>query len=1009
MPKLTQFSLPVPAGTSISSEYGSRKIGEAQFHYGIDFAVSNGTIVRSAGSGKVIRTIENNQKFGKVVIIEHAPDQATLYAHLSRIDVIEGRNISASSSIGLSGNTGEASHGPHLHFETIEGSANINKIKAKTDSTTGISGRIGRLNPRQFFDYYPAEIFPSEIKVGASSFGLVEGDKRDNKITGNSNANDMSGLAGFDTYEVGLGDTITDSDGNGLIVFKETGSAKKITLTGNAIPRRRAAGIIAGQWILNDLMLIKDGSDLVILKTTDAAGLDDLSGDALSSRLATKAATTLRITNFPLDKKAFGITLGKAHISNPTYASDYDTTYQYGTNIAGGGIFPTIDKRDTFTAITKKSTGESYVATFDSAGNKLEEVSPFVDPVDIAVAYNYYDSTGREHILLPFTAISDGARTAVGIARLDGDSGKVVASRIVAETSNPQEFLNLAWTGISSVGSTYLFEYQINRVSGGFSKMTQVIDPKSLVNIGAVNSYIGESGGHSTGFDKNYPAITLASGEKIILSDYKNLEIKSPKLRDMTSSEIPIDASVSSGSYSLSSAPQQLISFEVDTESTLKISPVNSQAIAISGLPSSAASKIDLTDFNLTPEELSARTFTTTAAKYSLEELLAGKFVEPEPAADDIEPAASSSARRLVKANLRGLQTSNSSEASSSNGGAGGSNDTLSDDYYYADDGYEEPIDAAEVETSFLDTAQEYSVILLPNNQTLIFTDIKAANLTQNIAQFFTLEAPSLSATASESNSATTTKTPTITAAPTSTPTVTTSTPPPNPTAEPTPQVSASAETSPEVEESPEVSLDDIEFDDESYYDDSNHTATWSATESSDPSPIILNSPYISQTPIISPPTSGTITSSPAPTTTSLIAATGGAFAIAGGGVATQTLAGAISAGLVGVTALVAGTYYFLNHSEMGQRLRNRVTNLFKRGREVHPTLQNTATISEAKAADDQQPIEVKITQETKEAEAKATTTSTPNPVAHKALANKGRGVGRGEVRARAVLPTDNE
>ena len=93
----------------------------------------------------------------------------------------------------------------------------------------------------------------------------------------------------------------------------------------------------------------------------------------------------------------------------------------------------------------------------------------------------------------------------------------------------------------------------------------------------------------------------------------------------------------------------------------------------------------------------------------------------------------------------------------------------------------------------------------------------------------------------------------------------------------------------------------------------------------------------------------------------------------------------------------------------MGQRLRNRVTNLFKRGREVHPTLQNTATISEAKAADDQQPIEVKITQETKEAEAKATTTSTPNPVAHKALANKGRGVGRGEVRARAVLPTDNE
>ena len=38
------------------------------------------------------------------------------YAHLSRIDVVEGQRLAAGTSVGLAGATGHAS-GPHLHFE----------------------------------------------------------------------------------------------------------------------------------------------------------------------------------------------------------------------------------------------------------------------------------------------------------------------------------------------------------------------------------------------------------------------------------------------------------------------------------------------------------------------------------------------------------------------------------------------------------------------------------------------------------------------------------------------------------------------------------------------------------------------------------------------------------------------------------------------------------------------------------------------------------------------------
>jgi murein DD-endopeptidase MepM/ murein hydrolase activator NlpD len=54
--------------------------------------------------------------FGNVIVIKHNATDETLYAHLSRIFVRPGHQVSQGQKIGAVGATGWAT-GPHLHFE----------------------------------------------------------------------------------------------------------------------------------------------------------------------------------------------------------------------------------------------------------------------------------------------------------------------------------------------------------------------------------------------------------------------------------------------------------------------------------------------------------------------------------------------------------------------------------------------------------------------------------------------------------------------------------------------------------------------------------------------------------------------------------------------------------------------------------------------------------------------------------------------------------------------------
>ena len=106
----------------ITQQFGktvdAKRLYTSGTHDGVDFRASIGTPVRAALTGIVL---EVNQgavpycQYGKWVIVKHGNGLATLYAHLSQINVQKGQAVGTGAVVGFSGNTGYAT-GPHLHF-----------------------------------------------------------------------------------------------------------------------------------------------------------------------------------------------------------------------------------------------------------------------------------------------------------------------------------------------------------------------------------------------------------------------------------------------------------------------------------------------------------------------------------------------------------------------------------------------------------------------------------------------------------------------------------------------------------------------------------------------------------------------------------------------------------------------------------------------------------------------------------------------------------------------------
>ena len=115
---------PVYAGYYLRPIVGGRKSQGLHGNNGVDLAAPKGTPILASAEGKVIvsRASGYNGGYGLYVVISHANGTQTLYAHMSKNNVVNGQHVDQGQVIGAVGSTGRST-GPHIHFE-VRGAKN---------------------------------------------------------------------------------------------------------------------------------------------------------------------------------------------------------------------------------------------------------------------------------------------------------------------------------------------------------------------------------------------------------------------------------------------------------------------------------------------------------------------------------------------------------------------------------------------------------------------------------------------------------------------------------------------------------------------------------------------------------------------------------------------------------------------------------------------------------------------------------------------------------------------
>ena len=101
----------------IGSPFGARW---GKPHEGIDLPAPVGTPVFAAADGRVVYAGAGIRGYGNLIVVKHAGDLLTAYAHNSMLLVSQGQPVRAGDRIALVGQSGHAT-GPHLHFEVRSG------------------------------------------------------------------------------------------------------------------------------------------------------------------------------------------------------------------------------------------------------------------------------------------------------------------------------------------------------------------------------------------------------------------------------------------------------------------------------------------------------------------------------------------------------------------------------------------------------------------------------------------------------------------------------------------------------------------------------------------------------------------------------------------------------------------------------------------------------------------------------------------------------------------------
>ena len=126
-------------------------------HTGIDLGTPEGTPITLA-VGVTVRTVLEQPQMGTTLYVEDNAGNILVFAHLSRVDVTVGTRALPNQVLALTGNTGSATTGPHLHFEIIAPEPEPG-LEMMSRTLGGFSGY--NIDPVPYLDDIPVEETPA--------------------------------------------------------------------------------------------------------------------------------------------------------------------------------------------------------------------------------------------------------------------------------------------------------------------------------------------------------------------------------------------------------------------------------------------------------------------------------------------------------------------------------------------------------------------------------------------------------------------------------------------------------------------------------------------------------------------------------------------------------------------------------------------------------------------------------------------------------------------------------
>lgn len=141
--------IPAPANCQVSSRFGPRfhpVLKVWKMHQGTDFACSIGTPVSAVESGQIGGAFMHFGG-GNVAVLDAASGTKYKYMHMLRFSDASAHMsaVNVGTLVGMSGNTGKWTTGPHLHFEACKAGAPTDPERMLCDGKPASDDDMGDL------------------------------------------------------------------------------------------------------------------------------------------------------------------------------------------------------------------------------------------------------------------------------------------------------------------------------------------------------------------------------------------------------------------------------------------------------------------------------------------------------------------------------------------------------------------------------------------------------------------------------------------------------------------------------------------------------------------------------------------------------------------------------------------------------------------------------------------------------------------------------------------------